>query len=676
MYFIHPEILWGLLAVLIPLVIHLFNFRRYRKMPFSNIEFLKNITRQTRKQNKIKHLVVLLLRMAAVVLIVIAFAGPRFDKNKRLSNSKVKSIYIDNSFSMMAEGENGMLFENARQIAAELIKSSGHDERYLLQTNDYNSGKLLLNRDEVLTEIDRLKVKPATRMLSSVENRQLKMLNKVNGYESFWFSDFQRNSTDINSFQADTLNSYYFFPLRQIQSKNIYIDSCYFTKPLTLPGKQAQLKVVLVNTSDAAYEKVPLTLFINGSKRAVAGIDLPATKRVEVTLSFTTNQSGWQSGKLTIEDYPITFDDELYFTFNVNQRIKVLDVYAGLPNHYFKIFYETDSSFVFDVESYLKLDLSTFQNYELIILDGLPEITSGLLTSVTGFLNKGGNVMLVPGKDADLTSINRFLNQLEVGRFAQSDTSLTRVKGIKRNDPLFKNTLSKIPENASLPNVSLHYPLKYSIASGTESLLTLLNGDNFLVRKRVGDGTLFVLASPVEKSSTDFAFNPLFVPVMYGAAFTSIRKENLFWFIGNSEKVAAPVPVYQSGDSPVILKQRGSKYSFIPGQQQIGNRLMLFPSDGINQAGIYDALLEDSVKFSLAFNFNRMESEMKFFSEQELDSLLKAGSLRNYAVLDGKINNVVEVINQQQKGAQIWKLFIIFALLLLLVEVAILRWWK
>jgi len=441
MYFIHPEILWGLPAVLIPLIIHLFNFRRYRKLPFSNIEFLKNITRQTRKQNKLKHLIVLLLRMTAIALMVIAFAGPRFNKKSRLANSKVNSVYIDNSFSMMAEGENGILFENARQMASGLIKNSGRDERYLLQTNDFNSGKLLLNRDEALTEIDHIKISPATRMLSSVAQRQQKMLSTLQGFKSFWFSDFQKNSSDFKNFPNDTLNNYYFFPLAQVQKKNIYIDSCYFTKPLTLPGTQAELKVVLVNVSGAEYEKVPLTLYINHTKRAVAGVDLPPYKSVTVSLSFTTDQSGWQSGKLTIDDYPITFDDILYFTFNVNSRIRVLDIYTDAPDKYFKTFYKTDSIFVYDSRSWLKLDPSSFRKYDLIILDGLPEITSGLTTAINGFVNNGGNVLFAPPVNLKPASVNNFFNKLNAGTFLEPDTSSTRVIGIKRKDPLFKTTL-------------------------------------------------------------------------------------------------------------------------------------------------------------------------------------------------------------------------------------------
>ena len=676
MYFIHPEILWGLLALLIPLIIHLFNFRRYRKMPFSNIEFLKNITQQTRKQNKLKHLIVLLLRMTAIAMIVVAFANPRLHGKGENIHSKVKAVYIDNSFSMMAEGENGMLFENARQLASELVKNSGRDQRYLLQTNDYSSGKQLLNRDEIVKEIDHLKISPSARMLSSVNQRQRKLLKKLKAVQSYWFSDFQQNSADFNHFALDTTDEYYFFPLEQVQNKNIYIDSCYFTKPLVLPGKQAEIKVVLVNSSAASYEKVLLTLTIDGVQRAVTGVDLPAYKKVVVPLEFTTENSGWQAGKLSIEDYPVTFDDNLFFTFKVNSRLKVLDIFSKSGNPYFSAFFNADSIFSYTEKSYLQLNPASFSKYSLIILDALPEVTSGLADALLKFVNQGGNLLFVPSGSDNLDADNRFFKLWHIGSFVASDTAGTRITGIKTGDPLFKAGLVKVPENAALPDVRYHYKMQHSAASATVSLISLLNGNDFLVRKKTGNGSLYVLTAPVTKETSDFVFNPLFASVLYGAAITSGKKSSLYHFMADNLQLTAPVTPSFGADRVITLKQLTGSYSFIPGQRQQAGKLQLQLYNGITEAGIYKATAEDSVLFLLAFNYNRNESDMHFYGRQKLDSLLKNSPLKHYTVTDGKMNNVAEVINQQQKGAQFWKLFIIFAALLLLAEVVILRWWK
>ena len=172
MYFNHPEFLYGLPAVLIPLIIHLFNFRRYKKLWFSNIEFLKNITAQTRKQNKLKHLIVLLLRMLAVALIVLAFAGPEPAGHRNRTapaTGGLTAVYVDNSYSMMAEGEEGRLFEEAVSRARELVTHSPRDKRFLLLTNNVRpSQRRVLTKEETLNELDRLTISPATGTVSRV----------------------------------------------------------------------------------------------------------------------------------------------------------------------------------------------------------------------------------------------------------------------------------------------------------------------------------------------------------------------------------------------------------------------------------------------------------------------------------------------------------------------------
>jgi hypothetical protein len=575
----------------------------------------------------------------------------------------------------MAEGEKGILFETARNLASELIKNSGRDERFLLQTNDYGSGKRLLTRDDAIIEINKIKVSPAIQFFSVIFNRQKKQLDKIEGFESYWFSDFQTYAVDIDNFIKDTVNKYFFFPIKHAQSKNIYIDTCYFLKPLVLPGQKAKIKIVVVNTSDEDYEKIPLRLFIDKRQKAAKGIDIGGNKKKEFVLTFTTEKPGWQTGKITVEDYPITFDDELYFAFKVNKHINVLDIYSKNVNKYVKTFYLTDSSYVFDSRYYLKLDIFDFSKYDLIILDALPEISSGLSVTIKSFVENGGNLLLLPDKSEDIHNVNSFLQKINAGKFIQVDTAKTRIATINSEAPIFRKTINELPKNALLPSVKGYYRLRYGLGSGMESLITLLNGNDFLSRKKYGKGLVYLISTPLDEEVTDFMFNPLFVSIMYGVSQPLGKTEKLFYYIDRNDKITVP-SVLKSSDDVFKLKLRGSNYEFIPGQQQSGNSTVIIPYGEIKEAGYYDGILNDSVYFTLAFNYNHLESEMKFYNSAQLDSILKQSEIKNYMVSPGEINNLRKVINQEQKGSQIWKLFIIFALLMLLSEVLILRYWK
>ena len=109
MKFVHPGFLWALFALAIPIIIHLFNFRRYKVIYFSSLKFIKHVDQQTRSTQKLKHLLILALRLLAITALVLAFAQPYFpvERSGNGGGKPVLAIYIDNSFSMTAKGTEG-----------------------------------------------------------------------------------------------------------------------------------------------------------------------------------------------------------------------------------------------------------------------------------------------------------------------------------------------------------------------------------------------------------------------------------------------------------------------------------------------------------------------------------------------------------------------------------------
>lgn len=283
MSFKNPEFLYALFALLIPVIIHLFNFRRYKKQWFSNIQFLKNISTQTRKQNKLKHLLVLIARILAYALIVVAFAGPRFGTYKEQSTTacNLTSIYVDNSFSMTGEGETGRLLDEALEQARMVVRQSPRDARYILLTNDVRNSRRIQSKEEILSALDEVQPSPARKNLSAVINSSLKIKTDkgYSGGDVWLFSDFQKNSVDTNALPADTLSAYYFVVLTQTRERNIYVDSCWIDEPVILPGRTLHLNIRLKNSSPVDLEKIPLKVTVDGQQKAVAGADLKAQSK-------------------------------------------------------------------------------------------------------------------------------------------------------------------------------------------------------------------------------------------------------------------------------------------------------------------------------------------------------------------------------------------------------------
>lgn len=680
MSFKNPEFLYALFALLIPVIIHLFNFRRYKKQWFSNIQFLKNISTQTRKQNKLKHLLVLIARILAYALIVVAFAGPRFGTYKEQSTTacNLTSIYVDNSFSMTGEGETGRLLDEALEQARMVVRQSPRDARYILLTNDVRNSRRIQSKEEILSALDEVQPSPARKNLSAVINSSLKIKTDkgYSGGDVWLFSDFQKNSVDTNALPADTLSAYYFVVLTQTRERNIYVDSCWIDEPVILPGRTLHLNIRLKNSSPVDLEKIPLKVTVDGQQKAVAGADLKAQSKRLITTAFSVSNAGWHKGIIEIEDYPVTFDDNLYFSFRVNPKIRILEIHNGKSNQALQTFYSIDSVFSFNETSYRKVDYNRLNEYNLIILDAIPDYSSGLISQVKAYLEQGGNVMFIPADDTAFQESNRLLKALGTARIAAVVHDTTRVVRIKQQSDFFRDIILKVPENADLPVVIRHFRYRYNIRSGLESLVTLLDGDDFLLSGKTGKGKFFLLAVPLNDRYSNFTSNALFVPVMYRATVQENIRNKLSYIIGKDDQVKSDVSALTDTETPFILQPSEGGPGYIPEQRLSDGNLLMNIDPALIKAGFYNLVQNDTVWRILAFNYNRDESQMVFFTKSQLETALHDSGLKHYQVLDATENNFSKVVNAVQKENELWKLFIIFALFMLLTETLILRFWK
>ena len=151
MLFSYPAFLWGLLAVLIPIAVHLFNFRRYRKVYFSNVDRLSELQSESRRRSTVRQWLVLLMRILAVVFLVLAFAQPVLPSSGRkpVAGSTVVSIYIDNSFSMESASADGSQLDAARQKAREVAAVTMQEVRQAMRIDYFNDHELISQQAEM-----------------------------------------------------------------------------------------------------------------------------------------------------------------------------------------------------------------------------------------------------------------------------------------------------------------------------------------------------------------------------------------------------------------------------------------------------------------------------------------------------------------------------------------------
>lgn len=682
MEFANPSFLFGLAAIAIPIIIHLFNFRRFRKVFFTNVKFIEDLKQQTRQQSQLRHLLILLMRILAIAALVLAFARPYIPVSKEQTDLKATnavSIYVDNSYSMEAESSQGNLLNEALNRARETAEAYKSSDQFQLLTNDFEgSHQRFVSREDFVEMLNDVDLSPVTRDISEVFKRQSELLdNEVKGSKTACLiSDFQKSTTDFNKISHDTSVRVFLIPVEAGQPGNIYIDSVWFDEPVYRVNQLATLHVRIINDSEENYEKIPVRLRINNVQRAISSFDIGANDEIEIEMPYTNNQAGLQFGELVISDHPVTYDDNFYFVYEVMNEIPVLAINPGEENQYLNSLFANDSLIVFTNADENRLDYTTFNNYNLIILNGLDNISSGLSQELKRFATAGGNVVVFPGEDADPNSYREFFLNMETPYTMTRDTFQTRISKINVESTLYDDVFESIPENIDLPVVLKHYAIHRQTRSLMEVLLEMQNGDIFLGSEPVSKGRLYTFAVPLNSDWSNFPRHAIFVPTLYKIALLSKPAARLYYTTGEDEAILVRNELIQ-GDKVVKVKSEEKQFEIIPEIRSEGSQLNIFAGNRIKESGFYDITHNGKRLTAVAFNYNRAESDLSHFTVDEINTQLADYGLKNFSVLKPAQNqSLTRTIEQINSGRQLWKLFILLALGFLLAEVLLLRLWK
>ena len=311
MKFVYPEFLWALFSLAIPIIIHLFNFRKYKVLYFSSLKFIQRLEQQTRSTQRLKHLLILALRLLALTALIIAFAQPYkvVENSQSKGGSPVIAIYIDNSFSMTAKGAEGELISEACEAARGIVMKAAADVRILLNTNTMGGlEQRLITKAEALEMIDKIKPTALNRSIDNVLDWQRSFLDreeesgeKLGSRQYLILSDFQKSTSKFKNIKKDEVGFYYPIQFTPQEQGNLFIDSVWFSTPIHRVGQNSELTVRMINSGKESLTNAELS-FKSGSIQRDVFVDFPAGKKVETVINFTEKQAGYQSATLTIND--------------------------------------------------------------------------------------------------------------------------------------------------------------------------------------------------------------------------------------------------------------------------------------------------------------------------------------------------------------------------------------
>lgn len=652
MQFKHPEILYALLLLIIPILVHLFQLQRFKKVPFTNVYFLKKIVQQTRKSSRLKKYLILLTRMAAFTCLIIAFSQPYFSKNN-IHNNVVTNIYLDNSYSMKAKGEQGELLKDITQKIIENTQEKNGS--YSLFTNN-NSFKNIDSKT-LKNELINLQYATTPFNLSTVFLKINSQKNTSTNtlYKNIIISDFQEYNSE-NKIDVTNVNSVVnILKVAPKSIQNIFIDSIYISQE---NNSNININIVVKsNQNDAETTAISLfndskllgkaTLNFKNSNTAIANFTLPNTTILH--------------GIVTIKDQYLDFDNTFYFTHAKPEKINVLSIEknASFLNRIF-----TEKEFNFTSTLIQKLDYNFIKSQHVILLNELETIPAELTKLLKDFYENGGKIVIIPSTNSELNSYNYLFHHFTIGSILTKHEAAHKITTLVFEHPLLKNVFEKKVTNFQYPTTELYYKTQLKNSS---TVIKLDTNEAFLsafVNKN--NGALYWFASPLNNDISNFTESPIVVPVFYNFATNNTTNFDLYHTIQpqNSIEIIASLGKDQ------VLKMANSETEFIPLQQISTNKASLKIDDNTLKSGFYTITSLNSTIKTLAFNYNRKECSLNNISLNDLTKNNKN------LVINNTIDNFFNELHDAQKINWLFKWFLAFSVLFLLIEMLILKYFK
>lgn len=641
--------LWWLLLLLIPLLVHLFNFRKYKKVIFSNTQFLRDVAKQTKKTKQLKKYLLLSTRTLLLSCIVFAFAIPYCGTRRTETLPQHFLIYLDNSASIQFQ------FEQAKNKARELVKLIGSKDKITIMTAS-DRPVSFVDKEEGILYIDQLEISAFGGNLMTIGQEQ-RRLEADGAVPTFVISDFQSNMTA--NFK-DSLSNTWFIPLEVENKVNVGLDTTFLISPINGIDANLELIGVVHNYADKPIADIPLSLFLDGKVVASATVSLEAKQIQEVTLSLPKSNASKLSGLLRMDIEDLAFDNELYFNIKPQkEKIKILNL--GNSNDFISSVFKTESIFDVSVKSELP---SSIAGYQLLIINGYNK-SAEQSAVLRNYVSKGGSVLLIPSESGQ----NVDFSYLGVSNWSQIDEKTINLSGINFKHPIYLNVYKSIPKNPVEPQVRKHYLIS---AQGTgQTILSTANEHPILIEASNGNGKVYQLAIPINKQWSDLPIvGYLFYPTLSNIAMGGARNKPLFGWLQNNMTPIEVENINLQGVEQFQLKKGNKAYT-----AELINRLektFLIPSSAIDEAGIYELVSSSSKEnvARVALNLDRSESNLTFLNKDELKNFSERSGAEVY------VNELAaHPIFKGKRGIldTTWKWFVVFALIFILIEIFLLR---
>jgi len=648
MYFKYPGIFYFLIVLVIPLIIHLFNLQNFKRVAFTNVQFLKRVKLESRKSSKIKKLIILTLRLISFLALLFTFSQPYYS-DKKINENTHNFIYLDNSMSLNTNDENGNKLNIAVQ---EIIQFAPKKATYSLLTND----EFLSNISKEEMNIYLKKINFSTKKIyfgDKIRTLESKINNKTNNLSKIiLISDFQQFNKK-NNYKFTNVNTPFYVIKPDLKKKNnISIDSVFIK---TNDRKGNSISVVIKNQGKEKKD-IPIALYDDTTllNKQSFSIKKDRTKTIE----FPIRNLEKLKGKIEITHNDVfLFDNFFYFTLDTPKKTSVLTI--GQKSTFLSRIFTKDD-FLLTNTSAGQINYSVIPSQQLIILNQLQNISDILKNNLLQFIKGGGHLLIIPAKNIEISSYNSFLKIFNKGSIKKNHSDTLKITDINFEHPIFNNVFSKKVTNFQYPFVTQFYNHNFS----GSNILSFQNKSSFLKEINNSYSKIYFFSSPLDKKSTNFFNSPLIVPILFNIAKQSIEIDKPYYILQEQNRLEINKKINKNQ----LIKFSNSKNSFIPQQKTSSNKISLYTYKEPKERGFYTISLENDTLKTIAFNISPKESLLSF---QNLNNIQN----KNIFAYNS-IKELFTEIDKKNKVQWLWRLFLAIAIVSLLLEILILKFFK
>jgi hypothetical protein len=666
MSFVYPAFLWALTALSIPIIVHLFNFRKTQKIYFSSNRFLRMVQEATSAKRKLKHYLILASRLLFLLFLILAFAQPFLPAKEQVSAQQNIILYLDNSLSMSVPiAERTRALDAGIQIANEIVTVFPPDTRYQLITNDFAPfSNTLKTRTELLDLLAQIRLSPVSRSFREVKERIDYTNRSVAHDEVFWISDFQRSTTGtMDASLLDSTQRIHLIPLTFLPLANIFVDTAYLENPFVVGGEKNTLHVKLQNDGTRSIDQLLVKLTMNGIQTGTSSVSIAAKGNAETSFDLVSGNRGNSQAVISFNDYPVSFDNDFYLALNFSEKVKVIEIKSGTNRTAVERVFGNKEVFAFRSFDMRNINYAAFQEVDLIVVNALDILDASLVQALRNYIASGGALLVIPSETPE---INSYRNLTGLNLTLAGEAQLTELDNPDFNNPFFENVFEERSTRLVLPKA------RRTVDWGTDrSAILKFKNDRPFLSLFQQTGNLFLLASPLHPEYTDLNNNFLFLPVMYRIA-TSAKKADWKPYYSLNETLITMRVDSLPGEQPIRLV---GQQEIIPSQRKLTDRVVLELPRFSMQPGFYHALVNRDTIGLFAFNLNSRESLLEQMTGNEVSSQLGGGE--NVTLFEaGSLEAFSNEIKTRYLGKPLWKYALILALLFLLVEILLIRFLK